>query len=299
MSALNIVVVAGCLLATGAQAQTYRRQASIVGGGDRDRGRCTVEIMVDGAAEVAFRGNEATVTNLKGQTPELRRFECTSPMPPNPAELRFNGISGRGRQQMVGGAAPVVRVEDPDNGSGRYVFELSWRNGFGRDKRFTTEQAVDTCRQAIRRQVADRFRTDDINFRDTRLDDAPGRQDWVIGTLEARHRGGPPEILKFSCSVNFETGQVRSAEAVPVARPEMNPQAAQNCRRAVEERMRGDGFRRIAFGDMGVDDQPGRRDWIVGDVNGEGPRGPQSLRFSCSVDLRSGVVRSVDVNSRR
>jgi hypothetical protein len=127
-----------------------------------------------------------------------------------------------------------------------------------------------------------------------------------VGTLEARHPGRPDATLKFSCSVNFETGQVRSAQVEPLYREgegqgrlAINAQAVANCKRAVEERVRRDGFREINFGNVSADDRPGRSDWIMGDFNAMSGNGPQSLRFSCSVDMRDGDVKSVDVNSRR
>jgi hypothetical protein len=308
-------------LTQGLHAQTFRQQAAIVGGGDA--GRCTVEIVVDGVAEVAIRGNDATVTNLKGQAPRLRRFECNAFLPPNPEDFRFRGISGRGSQNLMNpplqGQPAVVRIEDPQNGEDRYVFELSWRRGGGpgfepgpstdrRDQRdghrFTTDQAVEVCRSAVRTETQNRYRTGDVNFREIRIDDAPGRSDWVIGTLEARHPGRPDEILRFSCSVNFETGQVRSAQVDPMyaeggGRPGLNPQAVQNCRRAVEDKVRHDGYDRVNFRNIAADDRPGRTDRIMGDFQAVGRDGPESLHFSCSVGARDGDVLSVDVTNRR
>jgi hypothetical protein len=231
----RLLVPALALIAVGVQAQTVRRQAAILGGGG-DRGRCTVEITVDGAVEIAIRADDATVTNLKGQMPELRRFECSSRLPGNPIEFRFAPVSGRGRQELVRPAAgeqpAVVRIEDPQNGSDRYVFELTWRNegppmdrrdGGRRDDRdrrvrFTTDQAIDVCRAEVRRRLADRFRPDDINFREIRIDDAPGRGEWVVGTLEAGRDERRRESMRFSCSVDFEAGKVRDAQIDPVRR---------------------------------------------------------------------------------
>lgn len=217
-----LIVVALGLMAATLEAQTYRRQAALLGGGG-DRGRCTVEMVVDGAAEIAIRADDATVTNLKGQEPELRRFECTSPIPGNAVEFRFAPVSGRGRQELIRPAAEgqpaVVHIEDPPSGSGVYVFELSWRfegpPPMGRRHRFTTDEAIDICRKEVRRQVMERFHTEDIEFRDIRIDDAPGRNEWVVGNVEIRReRRGEP--MRFSCSVNFETGEVRSAQVDPV-----------------------------------------------------------------------------------
>jgi hypothetical protein len=327
-----LAIAAVTQLAGSLNAQTFRRQAAIVGG-PMEVGRCTVEIVVDGAAEIAIRGDDATVNNLNGRAPELRRFECTTAVPPNPADFRFRGIDGRGRQDLIRpagqGQPAVIRIEDRDNGSDRYKFEISWRNGgFApppapgpysdrdgrdgrdrRDRRFTTDQAVQVCKDAVRQQTSDRYRTGDVTFRETRLDDAPGRNDWVIGTLEARRRGIPDQILKFSCSVNFETGQVRSAQVDPVysegdrggdrGRPGMNPVAVRNCQRAITERVRRDGYDRISFGDMRVDDRPGRNDWIMGDFQAAGRYGPETLHYSCLVENRDGDVKSIDVTTRR
>ena len=52
-------------------------------------------------------------------------------MPADPAEFRFEGIDGRGRQQLIrdprnSGGAAVVRIEDRDGGSEGYTFDLIW-----------------------------------------------------------------------------------------------------------------------------------------------------------------------------
>jgi hypothetical protein len=113
-----------------ASAQTFPRRAVIQGGGNPNGGQCTVEVVVDGAAEVEIRGANAVLRNLSGQPPQWRRFECTSIMPPNPGDFRFSGVDGRGRQQLVAspqnGGAAVVRIEDPDSGSEGYTFKVTW-----------------------------------------------------------------------------------------------------------------------------------------------------------------------------
>ena len=47
-----------------------------------------------------------------------------------------------------------------------------------------------------------------------------------------------------------------------------------------------------------MDDNPGRNDWVIGTANAY--RGPnfQSYSVACSVDLRNGNVRNVDVRRR-
>jgi len=218
-------------------AQTMERRANFTGGGGPE-GRCTVEVIVDGAAEVEIRGDRALLRNLYGQTPQWRRFECTSPMPGNPVNFRFQGVDGRGRQNLVGdprrGGPVVVRIEDPDNGSEGYTFDVFWQGagggfppqggpgpgpgygGPGRDRgyrgRTSVDDAVRICQDSVRAQANDRLRGARIEFRRTSLDDNPGRQDWVIGTFEARRGQGRLDVYSFSCSVDFQSGRVRSAD---------------------------------------------------------------------------------------
>jgi hypothetical protein len=123
------------LAALGASAQPLERRADITGGGDRGRGKCTIEVVVDGVAEVEIRGDRALIRNLSGQTPQWRRFVCNTPMTPNPAGFRFAGVDGRGRQTLVraperGGPA-VVRIEDQQGGSEGYTFDFFWQMGGG------------------------------------------------------------------------------------------------------------------------------------------------------------------------
>jgi hypothetical protein len=225
---LYCVTVFLCLWGGVAQAQTIERKANFTGGGGPD-GKCTVEVVVDGAAQVEIRGDRATLRNVFGQTPQWRRFECTSPMPPNPVNFRFQGVDGRGSQKLVGDprrAGPaVIRIDDPDNGSEGYTFDVFWQGqggaGFpppgpppgrpglppGRRGRLSVDDAVRVCQDSVRAQANDRLRGSPIEFRRTTIDDKPGRNDWVIGTFEAR-RG----IYSFSCSVDFQSGRVRSAD---------------------------------------------------------------------------------------
>ena len=125
---LSVAVLTGT-----AAAQSLQRRATITGGGNPDQGKCTLEVVVDGAAQVEIRGDTATLKNLMGQPPQWRRFQCTSPMPANPGEFRFQGIDGRGQQQLLrdprNGGAAVVRIDDPQNGMEGYTFDLIWSRG--------------------------------------------------------------------------------------------------------------------------------------------------------------------------
>jgi hypothetical protein len=84
---------------------------------------------------------------------------------------------------------------------------------------FGVDEAVRVCQQAVFTQATRRFRTNDIHFHRTAIDDSPGRNDWVTGTLDI-HRGSREERFGFSCSVNFENGRVRSADLDPRPLPD-------------------------------------------------------------------------------
>lgn len=128
----NLLTIGG-LAVLSATGQTFQRRADITGGGDRNRGKCTIEVVVDGAAEVEIRGDTAILRNLEGRPPQWRRFVCNAPMPSNPAGFRFAGVDGRGRQTLVrspeGGAPTIVRIEDPQSGSEGYTFDVFWEMG--------------------------------------------------------------------------------------------------------------------------------------------------------------------------
>jgi len=315
-----------------ANGQTVQRRANVGGGGIADRGQCRVEVLVDGAAEVEIRGVNGTLRNLSGQPPQWQQFECTSPMPVNPPDLRFNGVDGRGRQELVrtpqNGGTTVVRIQDPDSGSASYAFDLTWggndrqpySNGLGRGvppptsgravgSRFSTDEAIRVCQDAVRQQAYDRFRTSDIAFRKTVLDDNPGRQDWVTGLFDTRRGYDRDETYNFSCSVNFDTGEVRSAQIDPIERDRYMPGygdarsssaklAMDSCERAVEDNIRQKGYQHVDFLSINVDDRPGRSDGILGTARADVRSRSDSFTFSCSVDLRDGDVRSVDVRRR-
>jgi hypothetical protein len=332
MYARFLLGILGCVAIAGfASAQVEQRRAAIVGGGDRDRGRCTIEVVVDGAAEVEIRGDTGVLRNLAGQPPQWRRFDCSGPMPANPADFRFEGVDGRGRQELIrdprNNGAAVVRIEDRDGGREGYKFNLFWSGGGfrgddrgdrydrggdrGGSRRMSTEEAVRVCQESVREQAVERFRTREVEFRRTTLDDNPGRNDWVIGTLMVRRGYGREEVYRFSCSVNFDSGRVRSAEIQQLEggrygdREEgrgggagATSRALANCQQAVEQRIRRDGYDRVEIGTINIDNRPGRNDWIIGNARAFGRGGRDAYEFSCSVDLRDGDIRSVDVRRR-
>lgn len=86
---IAVLSVASWVLPIGAQ--TLTRRASIVGGGG-SQGKCTIEVEVDGVAEVAVSGDTGRLRTLSGQPAQWRRFECNGQVPRNPTDFRFRGI---------------------------------------------------------------------------------------------------------------------------------------------------------------------------------------------------------------
>jgi hypothetical protein len=238
----GVLAIAGCAVASAAPA-TMR--ASIVGGGG-DSGKCTIEVEVDGTAEVEIVGDQGRLHTLAGQPATWRRFQCNSRMPRNPGDFRFRGIDGRGNVNLVrdpgrNGAA-VVRIDDPKGGREGYTFDLEWsggsddggfgrygrnddyrrnddrrRNqdfgrddGFGNNGRMSRGDAVRACREAI----TDRISRDGygrVNILSADVDDNRGRNDAVIGRATAQGRGSVVNF-DFVCEMNLNNGRVRNVQ---------------------------------------------------------------------------------------
>ena len=335
-------IAAMAVIAAPVGAQSLQRRAN-VGNGNPESGKCTIEVVVDGAAEVDIMGDNATLRNLSGQPPQWRRFECTSRMPNDPAGFRFQGIDGRGRVNLVSnprnGGPAVVRIEDTEGGAEGYTFDIMWgRNytsggpgGFDRpggyDQRGdrggydrpagnpgwwmgggiwgsgqrATEQAIQVCRNDIRVRASRELGPGNVVFRDMRLQDQPGRRDWVMGSFT--QRGRPHD---FACSVDFATGRVRWAQIDAqggrwgdTSADRWDSRAAiDNCREEVAMRLRNRGLGNVDFNRLSVDNNPGRNDWVIGSVQASGRRGTELYNFSCQVNMSNGNVRSVDLTRR-
>jgi len=97
-------------------------------------GKCTFEVVVDGAAEVEIHGDQGSVRTLSGSPAAWRRLECNQPLPNNPSDFRFQGIGGRGSQQLLrdpnsSGGVAVIRINDPRGGPESYTGNIMWRGG--------------------------------------------------------------------------------------------------------------------------------------------------------------------------
>ena len=93
-------------------------------------------------------------------------------MPPNPADFRFAGVDGRGRQTLVrdprNGGVAVVRIEDSQNGSEGYTFDIFWANGLdggNRTQAYPPPQRQPDSRDYGRRDPDAYYRDRDTYFR--------------------------------------------------------------------------------------------------------------------------------------
>jgi hypothetical protein len=203
---------------------TLDRRATMVGGGGGG-GKCTIEVDVDGAAEVSVSGDAGRLTTLSGQTAVWRRFECTGPLPRNMGDFRFTGVDGRGSQTLSrdprqNRGTAVVQISDPKGGREGYTFDLEWRDGGGGGWAppagpppggpSPVARAIKACQDGVVDRLAqDGYRY--LNFERTVQDNNPGRNDWITGTASGK-RGSRMTRFSFSCSVDFSSGKVRSVD---------------------------------------------------------------------------------------
>ena len=118
--------------ATPASAQSQSIQARISGGGGS--GKCTVEVVVQGSADVQIRGNQGTLRTLSGNPAQWRRLDCNQPLPGNPSNFRFTGVDGHGRQGLSSdpnsnNGVAVIHIENTTGGNEGYTADITWGGG--------------------------------------------------------------------------------------------------------------------------------------------------------------------------
>src|SRR6185436_7047824 len=128
--------IVAAMAITPAFAQPWQAYKGQITGGGGDRGKCTVEVRVDGSAEIEITGAEGRMRTLTGAAAQWTRMQCNSPLPANPLEFKFSGVDGRGNQYLVrppgqNRGAALIRVEDPQGGAQGYTFDLEWRAAGG------------------------------------------------------------------------------------------------------------------------------------------------------------------------
>jgi hypothetical protein len=222
---LLTLAIAAALALPGA-AQIEEQRATFTGGGNRDQGKCTIEVRVDGSADVEIRGDRGLLRTRTGRRAEWRRFVCSQPMPANPGDFRFIGIDGRGRQDLVqdprsGRGAAIVRIEDPKGGDEGYTFDLVWRGGDfrpnsndrpmrGGERGGPRIDAIRACQDAAAQRIQrDGFRN--VRFGSLNMDNR--RNDSIAGTATAqRGNNGRAFDFEIRCLVDRNNGDIRSLQ---------------------------------------------------------------------------------------
>jgi hypothetical protein len=314
-----LAATAAAALITPVCAQSAERRANLTGGGGNDAGKCTIEVSVDGSADVEIRGDRGFLRTISGQPAQWRRFECSGPMPVSPAEFRFSGVDGRGRQELIqdprrASGAAVVRIQDANGGSEGYTFDLVWRGGGvstspmgqpwgGRERNGRADDGARACEEAVRERANQQYGLRDIEFRNLNANDNPGSNDRVVGSFDAR-RGNDRDQYRFSCSVDMASGRVRGVEINQgrdgdrADRYPRRDNANLACERAVEQRMQRDGYRNAQVTSLNADIR--RNDWVTGSASAQRGNNGRGYDFDigCSVDPNNGSVRSVQVRRR-
>jgi hypothetical protein len=328
---LCLKIVAFAILVGPMAGQVYEKRATVLGPVSGGHGKCTVEVVVDGTTDVEIRGDQAVLRNVNGQAPQWRRFDCTGPLPTNPVDFRFSGVDGRGSQQLIrdprtDGVA-VVRITDRQGGPEGYTFDITWSGGSvnsneriysgqnrnepyydrggpgGPGRLISTDEAIRICEDAVRQEAAQRFRMRDIEFRREAAEDNRGPRDIVAGTFVSRI--GQRGSHRFSCTMNLNTGRLQAVQiddqqigglTTPLSGYAGATYATPNmraCERAVQGRVRRDGYQRAVIGRMDSD-SPNR---IVGTVTADRGNASDMFDFACFVNP-NGTVRSVQVDRR-
>lgn len=229
----GVALLALLALPAFAQRGVTTYQANVSGSGNS--GKCTIEVNVDGVAEVSINGSQGRMRTLEGQPARWVRFQCNAPFPQQMSDFRFRGIDGRGRQTLLqdprnnrGNA--VIRIEDPNGGSEGYTFDLEWSGGSGGSSgggggrwdnnggsNSDRREAIRLCREEVRNRAERDYNLSNIRINDIDMDNGRGRRDNVSGSLEGRRRGGRDrtERYSFDCEVNPSNGRVRSVNLRP------------------------------------------------------------------------------------
>jgi hypothetical protein len=100
------------------------------GGGS---GKCTFEVVVQGRAEVQIRGDQGRLITDSGNPAQWRRLDCNQPLPRNPANFRFNGVDGQGRQSLAAdpnsnNGVAIIQIDNGNRGNNEgYTGDITWR----------------------------------------------------------------------------------------------------------------------------------------------------------------------------
>ncbi len=261
MITVQKVLLAGCFLPILTFAQGDTRRAEIRGGGGS--GKCTIEVEVDGVAEVMVDREMGYLRTIEGQRATWRRFVCNQPMPSNPNNFRFRGIDGRGRQTLIrtpqnNRGRAVVQLEDSKGGREGYTFDLEWDGGYDGG----------------------------------RYDNGGSRPGGGFGNNGGNNR--PGGNWGNNGGNNRPGGNWGNNGGNFNAR-----QAERACASEVQNRIRRDYNVSARIERVQMDDNRGANDSVYGQASARQRNRTVYFDFDCRVNTNNGNVRNVRVNERR
>jgi hypothetical protein len=326
-----------------AQVADQIRRATISGSGGTS-GKCTIEVRVDASAEVDVYGDSGRLRTVAGQPATWTRMECTEALPAAMSDFRFRGIDGRGTVKLAqdprnNNGMAVIRIDDTRGGAEGYTFSIEWsgasaaaptggfqanpydltpnatgrRNNVRSGRRsaasFSTERAIDLCRNEVRTRGERDYGLRNIDITAAGADTNTGRRDLIAGTFNDRSGSRRRDsAYRFNCSVDYNSGQVRSVEILradgsPVQTVNSQVQGGYDqqqlfraCQDAVVARTARDGYQNVTFRSTSIDNR--RTGWVTGDLTAS--RGPvtDTFDFGCYMDFGAAQVRNVEVTRR-
>ena len=196
------------------------------------KGQCDIRLQVDGEAEVSVEGDRVLIRTISGRDARDDGSECNEPLPYGEVRnFAYEVRDSRGEIALLDqpsrrSGRVVVRIRDSQGGEGRYHFRLTWdmagsgnlRPGFvggpPAATRFGVNEAISACDDAVRAKIFNDFRFPRVDIRNSRADDRPGRNDYILGEAYGQ-RGGTKAAFTFFCRVDFSSGRVRSVDVTP------------------------------------------------------------------------------------
>lgn len=138
MARFHVRAAAFLIFIASAFAQPTLKQATLPADTDHATpgGKCTIEVILNGSAEIDVLGPTGNLRSLTGEPLGWRRFECTSVLPPNPDGFQIHLTSGRGKLDLLrhplldGGGPAAFRLKSSQPFPEVFVVEISWTGTF-------------------------------------------------------------------------------------------------------------------------------------------------------------------------
>lgn len=257
----HLLLASTFLIASGSVfAQTQTFNANVRGQGES--GKCTIEVVVDGVAEVYIRGTQGTLRTLSGAPAKWVRFDCNAPFPTDMREFKWKGIDGRGRQELrrdprENRGTAVVYIADSKSGEEGYTFDLEWKDGY------------------------------------LSSGNRPRGGGW---TGSSNSSGNPNNSGNSNSGGGFFSGGNSSGGFF--GNNNDSSGGARSCQEAISSKLQSDGYRDMSYGSTSMSSVSGKRDWMVGEVRARGRYSTDTFEFACRMDSNRSRVLETDLRRR-